>query len=174
MNAFFAILADEDTIAAYHNLVTEQQGFVDEMRTYIMSAKHCVPFLNPGRLVEAFTDSSKSAVWGWGVLLSFKKAEKGWGEAKAAKSDAEVYMCDVLLPCAPSKSVTTATGQEIAVGEGTFQPPREGEKIEFQVVQVPHGIIKELSSVRIHIPQVWNPSSRWLLLGSGVRVRLGG
>jgi hypothetical protein len=41
------------------------------------------------------------------------------------------------------------TGQEISVGEGSFQPPRDGEKSEFQTVQVPHALLKELSSVLV-------------------------
>ena len=41
------MIPDEDAIAAYHSLVTEQQGFVAEMRSYSMNAKYCVPFLNP-------------------------------------------------------------------------------------------------------------------------------
>jgi hypothetical protein len=41
------VIPDEDAIAAYHSLVTEQQGFVAEMRSYSMNAKYCVPFLNP-------------------------------------------------------------------------------------------------------------------------------
>ena len=95
------------------------------------------------------------------MLLAFKKAEKGWGASGGAgmaggagKGEGDMYLCDVLLPCAPSKSITTATGQEIAVGDGSFQPPREGEKVEYQTVQVPHVLLKDLSSVRIHIPQV--------------------
>jgi len=147
------VIHNEDEVSAYHTLVTEHQMAVDEMRSYIMAPKTCVPFLNPGRLVEVYSDSTFGAVWGWGVLLSFKKSEKGFGGKQAAKGDAEHYICDILLPCAPSKSVTTSTGQEISVGDSTFQPPREGEKKEFQTVQVPHVLLKQLSSVRIHIPQ---------------------
>ena len=56
------------------------------------------------RPVEAFADTASSKVWGWGVLLSFKKSEKGFGGSapgKDGKGDGDAYICDVLLPCAP-------------------------------------------------------------------------
>lgn len=157
------VISDLEGITAYHGLVCEVEACDCEMRAYVMAPKVCVPFLNPGRLVQVFADSGCGSVWGWGVLLSFKKSErdKGFGDtggAVAGKSEGDVYMCDVLLPCAASKSVTTATGQQIAVADAfsssssSFQPPREGEKSEFQTVQVPHVLLKSLSSVRIHIP----------------------
>ena len=149
------VIPNEDAVASYHSLVTQHQDYLDHMRGYMTRPKACVPFLNPGRLLEVYADDTKGAVWGWGVLLSFKKSTRA--DARTAKDDVDLnvdmYLCDVLLPCAASKSVTTASGQQIAVGEATFQPPREGEKIEFQAVQVPHELLKELSSVRIHIPQ---------------------
>jgi len=60
-----------------------------------------------------------SALWFFqgvtsGAELTFENFQ--YGGKQAAKGDAEQYICDILLPCAPSKSVTTSTGQEISVG----------------------------------------------------------
>ena len=50
------------------------------------------------------------------------------------------YLLDVVLPCAAAKSIDTASGQRIEVGErgvSTFVPPREGERSEMQARPAP-------------------------------------
>eukprot|EP00960_Hanusia_phi_P004771 138374-Hanusia_phi.AAC.1 len=143
------VVADEPLVAEYHELVTQRSKVEEEMRSYVLSPKVAVNFLNPGRFVECFSDETHGASWGWGVLVSFKKAEK---EKSGAPGSA--YLLDLLLPCSTRKTIILPTGKEMAVGDNdSFLPPREGEKHEIQVVQLPLSMVKSLSSIRVYVPQ---------------------
>ena len=73
------------------------------MDSIILSPKHCLPFINPGRLAKVRHGKKN---FGWGIIINFKK------EKVTNPDDEPVYRVDVMVQC--DKESVKSTSSEIA------------------------------------------------------------
>ncbi len=67
----------------------------------------------------------------------------------------DTYTLDVVLPCAATAAITTASGQIVEVGEKVYAPPTPGGRSELHVVSMPLEMLSGFSAVVVKPPQVF-------------------
>ncbi len=68
------MIRDESVVAEYHQLQDQLSKLKQSIRDTISQPIHCVPYLQPGRLLKV---KEGDRDWGWGVVVNFQKvAEK--------------------------------------------------------------------------------------------------
>ena len=73
------------------------------MDSIILSPKHCLPFINPGRLVKVRHGKKD---FGWGIIVNFKK------EKNTNPEEEPVYRVDVMCNC--DKDSVKSNSSELA------------------------------------------------------------
>ncbi|XP_073227309.1 exosome RNA helicase MTR4-like [Porites lutea] len=132
-------IPNEESITAYYKIRQQLKRLGNDMLSFIHQPKFCLPFMQPGRLIQV---KSNSDDFGWGVVLNFqKKANQKSGPTQGET----LFVVEALLNCS-SKSVKSADGE-------TPQPCRPDEKGEMQVVPILLNLVKAISSVRLYIPK---------------------
>ncbi|PFX30767.1 Superkiller viralicidic activity 2-like 2 [Stylophora pistillata] len=164
-------IQNEESIMSYYKMRQQIKRLGEDMLAYVHQPKYCLPFMQPGRLVEV---KNNDIYFGWGVVLNFqKKANQKDGkpfhprvtplafgqisltvllppicihELWSGPTQGEtLYVLEVLLNCS-SQPVKSADGD-------TPQPCRPDEKGEMQVVPILLQLVKAISSVRLYIPK---------------------
>jgi ATP-dependent RNA helicase DOB1 len=103
--------------------------------------ENLLPFLSIGRLVHVV---NKGVDWGWGASVNFSKKKmqvKKGGRRDSGEPSGEVFIVDVALHIQPKKK-----------NEDPSPAPLEGEG-EVEVVPILSDCIKEVSSLKIHLPK---------------------
>ncbi|CAH3186779.1 unnamed protein product, partial [Porites evermanni] len=132
-------IPNEESITAYYKIRQQLKRLGNDMLSFIHQPKFCLPFMQPGRLIQV---KSNSDDFGWGVVLNFqKKANQKSGPTQGET----LFVVEALLNCS-SKSVKSADGE-------TPQPCKPDEKGEMQVVPILLHLVKAISSVRLYIPK---------------------
>lgn len=132
-------IQNEESIMSYYKMRQQIKRLGEDMLAYVHQPKYCLPFMQPGRLVEV---KNNDIYFGWGVVLNFqKKANQKSGPTQGET----LYVLEVLLNCS-SQPVKSADGD-------TPQPCRPDEKGEMQVVPILLQLVKAISSVRLYIPK---------------------
>ena len=114
------------------------------MRKVVTHPNHCLPFMQPGRLV---TVKYKDYNFGWGAVVSFTHLASKKGENKTPW---ESYIIDVLLTVSESSFVPTQANSELPPG---IFPAIPGEKTRVEVVPVLLSSIASIGSLRIFFPK---------------------
>ena len=109
-----------------------------------LAPRHLMRFLQPGRLVWVVEGGGASGegmglVRGWAVLLGWRHQ---FHRPIDPLEDADRYVCDVLLPCAPGA----------AAGESPTPAALEAADAEASVLSVRLPCVRALSVVRLHLP----------------------
>ncbi|XP_045833561.1 DExH-box ATP-dependent RNA helicase DExH9 isoform X2 [Trifolium pratense] len=146
------VIEEEDSLKDYYNLLEQLRSFNKEVRDIVLLPKHCLPFLQPGRLVSIQCTSSDEDIspifiedqLTWGLIINFERI-KGVSEDDASiKPEDASYKVDILTRCVVRKDKLGKKSVEIV-------PLKEhGEPI---VVSIPISQINTISSLRLYIPK---------------------
>jgi len=129
------ILDNEESLAEYHSLKEQIKKLNSFIQEIITQPIHCLPYLQPGRLVKV-TDGSFE--YGWGVVVNFQK-KQGKGINQTNDNLTSQYIIDVLLNCDPNSNSPAPC------------PPNETPI--FQIVPITMNLLENISSIRIYIPK---------------------
>ncbi|KIW67276.1 hypothetical protein PV04_06541 [Phialophora macrospora] len=138
------IIEDESNIRAYYELRKQLDVYAEDMRMVIVHPNYCLPFMQPGRLVE-IKDGGHD--FGWGAVLNFSRRSQGRSTEKLAPQ--EEWVLDVALQVADGLTPATKTHQSLPPG---IRPPHPGEKSKVEVVPVLLKCVHKISHVRIYPP----------------------
>ncbi|KAL1980621.1 hypothetical protein VTN96DRAFT_3911 [Rasamsonia emersonii] len=139
-------IPDEGTIREYYDLRKQLASFTEDMQAVISHPNYCLPFLQPGRLVQIkYLDYD----FGWGAVVNFKQRKPSKG-SKEEFTPHQSYVVDVLLKIADGSSVGTKTHSDLPSG---VRPPQDGEKVRVEVVPVLLSCIQAISHIRIFLPK---------------------
>ncbi|CAJ2634911.1 unnamed protein product [Trifolium pratense] len=146
------VIEEEDSLKDYYNLLEQLRSLNKEVRDIVLLPKHCLPFLQPGRLVSIQCTSSDEDIspifiedqLTWGLIINFERI-KGVSEDDASiKPEDASYKVDILTRCVVRKDKLGKKSVEIV-------PLKEhGEPI---VVSIPISQINTISSLRLYIPK---------------------
>lgn len=132
-------IPNEESITSYYKIRQQLKRLGNDMLAFIHQPKYCLPFMQPGRLIQVKSNDSD---FGWGIVLNFqKKANQKSGPTQGET----LFVIEALLNCS-SKSLKSADGD-------TPLPCGPDEKGEMQVVPILLHLVKAISSVRLYIPK---------------------
>ena len=138
------IIEDESNIRAYYELRKQLNTYAEDMRMVIIHPSYCLPFMQPGRLVEVKDGEND---FGWGAVMNFaRRAQKNSTEKLAPQ---EEWVLDVAMEVAEGPAPATKTHQSLPPG---VRPPQAGEKAKVEVVPVLLKCVHKISHVRIYPP----------------------
>lgn len=147
-------IPDEGTIREYYDLRKQLAGFTENMQDVISHPNYCLPFIQPGRLVQI---KHGDYDFGWGVLVNYKERRAPKNSTEKIE-DHQRYVVDVLLKVAKGTTSGTKTHQDLPKG---VRPPEDGEESRMEVVPVVLNCIKAISHIRIFLPKdLQSPDSR--------------
>ncbi|KAL8541877.1 hypothetical protein ACS0TY_002938 [Phlomoides rotata] len=146
------IIEDEDSLENYYSLLQQYKALKKEVRDLVFSPKHCLPFLQPGRLVSVQCTKNESSPSfsiqdevTWGVIINFERV-KAVSEDDANKNpEYASYTVDVLTRCKVLKDENAKKTISIL----PIKEPGEPAVISIQISQQ----IDSLSSIRLVIPK---------------------
>lgn len=146
------VIDEEDSLKDYYNLLEQHRSLNKEVHDIVISPRHCLPYLQPGRLVSLQCTSSEEDLvpifiedqLTWGLIINFERI-KGVSEDDAnIKPEDASYKVDILTRCVVTKDKLGKKSVEIV-------PLKErGEPI---VVSIPISQVNAISSLRLYIPK---------------------
>lgn len=139
------VIEDENAIKAYYELRKQLDIYAEDMRNVIIHPNYCLPFMQPGRLVEV-KDGEHN--FGWGAVINFTK--RGSNRSTEKLTPQEEWILDIALECADGATPGTKTFQSLPVG---IRPPQPGEKSKIEVIPVLLKCVQKISHIRIFPPQ---------------------
>jgi len=140
------VIEDENTIRAYYELRKQLDTYAEDMRNVIIHPNYCLPFMQPGRLVEIKDGDN---YFGWGAVINFAKRYNG-RDSSENLTPQESWILDVALECAEGPTPGTKTFQSLPPG---VRPARPGEKSRVEVVPVLLKCVQKISHIRIFPPK---------------------
>ncbi|KAF3324786.1 superkiller viralicidic activity 2-like 2 [Carex littledalei] len=142
------VIEEEESLKDYYDLLKQYRSLKSEVCGIVFSPKYCLPFLQPGRLVQiqcstdndipSYTSQNGTT---WGVIINFNKV-KSSSEDKGPE-DSE-YTVDVLTRSTLNKEAGAKTPAKIVSVNDSGEPV---------VISIPLSQIDSLSSVRLFIPK---------------------
>lgn len=77
------VIEDENSLKDYFNLLEQHRSLYKEVRDIVLSPRHCLPFLQPGRLVSLECTSSDTDLppifiedqLTWGLVINFERVK---------------------------------------------------------------------------------------------------
>ncbi|KAL2024127.1 hypothetical protein VTK56DRAFT_9907 [Thermocarpiscus australiensis] len=144
-------IPDEATVSDYYNVRNQLDDLTKDFLAVIQHPRHCVSFMNPGRLVRIQTPSGID--FGWGAVFDFvprKASKKGDPEDWPAQ---ESYFIDVLLKISlDSKKFNSSAKGDSDVPDGVV-PANSGEEHTWEIVPCLLSCMTALSTIRLHLPK---------------------
>ncbi len=137
------VIEDESNVRAYYELRKQLDAYAEDMRMVIIHPNYCLPFMQPGRLVE-IKDGEHD--FGWGAVLNFTRRQGKSGENLPAQ---EEWVLDVAVQVAEGSAPATKVVQSLPPG---IRPPKFGESSKLEVVPVLLKCVHKISHVRIYPP----------------------
>ncbi|KAK4924120.1 ATP-dependent RNA helicase mtr4, partial [Elasticomyces elasticus] len=115
------IIEDENTIRSYYELRRQLDTYAEDMRMVIIHPNYCLPFMQPGRLVEIKHGEHN---FGWAAVINFAKRTYNKDSSETLPPQ-EQWQLDVALPCAvDAPAMPTKATQNLPAG---IRPAKEGE-----------------------------------------------
>jgi len=127
---------NEEQASSYYRLRQQIERLGRQMDQIILSPQHCLPFINPGRLVKV-RHGKKS--FGWGIIINFKK------EKVTNPEEEPVYRVDIMVNC--DKDSVKANSTELA------RPAKDDDGVMEVIGFSLKDCLSSLSCVRLMIPQ---------------------
>jgi hypothetical protein len=169
-------IEDGDAVAEYVNLADTLSVLRAERRDVLNLPAHCVPFLQPGRLVRVCARDPKRVASaatragedGGAASLAAAGVQTEWGVVVKHERDGGEYVVDVLCVVEEEdRSVASESRRDDEMGSAagakrrwkivdirsTITPTREPRVVPLRVSQ-----IDRLSSVRVYLPKDMRPS----------------
>lgn len=77
------VIEEENSLKDYFNLLEQHRALNKEIRDIVLSPRHCLPFLQPGRLVSLECTSSDEDLplifiedqLTWGLVINFERVK---------------------------------------------------------------------------------------------------
>lgn len=77
------VIEEENSLKDYFNLLEQHRALNKEIRDIVLSPRHCLPFLQPGRLVSLKCTSSDEDLplifiedqLTWGLVINFERVK---------------------------------------------------------------------------------------------------
>ncbi|CAN6198182.1 unnamed protein product [Urochloa humidicola] len=141
------VIEEEESLKDYYDLLQQYKSLNKDVRDIVLSPKHVLPFLQPGRLVRLQCSTDEAATFSidenvtWGIIINFEKVKSHGEERRPEDSD---YTVDVLTRCSVSKDSS---------GKKTMKIVHLKERGEPVVISLPLSQIDGLSSIRMYIPK---------------------
>lgn len=139
------VVEDEGTIRAYYELRKQLDIYAEDMRNVIIHPNYCLPFMQPGRLVEI---KHGEHYFGWGAVINF--ARRSQTKDSTELPEQEKWILDIALECADGPPVPTKTFQALPPG---VRPAIPGQPSKVEVVPVLLKCVQKISHVRIFQPK---------------------
>jgi ATP-dependent RNA helicase DOB1 len=139
------VISDEGTIREYYELRKQLDAFADDVQHVITHPNYSLAFVHPGRLVHL---KYKDADYGWGVVIN-QKPRKQAKNATEKLTPHQSHIVDVLVKLAEGSAIGTKSFQDIP---SSIRPAQEGEAYRHEVVPMVLSCIREISHIRIKLP----------------------
>lgn len=140
-------IADESTIRDYYDLRQQIAGYADDMRQVIMHPDHCLPFIQPGRLVYV---KHNDFDFGWGVVVDSQQRRIPRHMTEPYPPQ-ESHIVHVLINVSEESSTGILKGDDV-LPPGVRPPPKDG-KSRMEVVPTMLSCLQKLAMVRIQPPK---------------------
>nr|CAB3466687.1 unnamed protein product [Digitaria exilis]CAB3469175.1 unnamed protein product [Digitaria exilis]CAB3469180.1 unnamed protein product [Digitaria exilis] len=141
------VIEEEESLKDYYELLQQYKSLKKDIRDIVLSPKHVLPFLQPGRLVRLQYSTDEPATFSidenvtWGIIINFEKVKSHGEDRRPEDSD---YTVDVLTRCSVSKDSSGKKVMKIVPLKGRGEPV---------VISLPLSQIDGLSSIRMYIPK---------------------
>lgn len=149
------VVEDEFRVKEYYDLKQQLQGYEDDSRQVISHPGHILPFLQPGRVVHVKIGNFD---YGWGMVATFdKRANKN--PSSRIYTDHEAYVVTVFVSSMFVDSpVNLIKLSNPDMPEG-IRPARGEEKSRAEYIPITLDSIREISSVRLKMPDDYKSSA---------------
>ncbi|KAL2329452.1 hypothetical protein Fmac_017033 [Flemingia macrophylla] len=146
------VIEEENSLKDYFDLLEQHKSLNQEVRDIVLSPRHCLPFLQPGRLVSIECPSSDDDLppifiedqLTWGLVINFDRVKSASKDDASVKPEDASYNVDVLTRCVVRKD---------KIGKKSIKIVPLKEIGEPLVVSVPLTRINTISSLRLYIPK---------------------
>ncbi|KAI0816866.1 antiviral helicase [Trametes gibbosa] len=150
------VVPDEALVASYYDYRQQLDQMAADFRAVITHPNYCLPFLQPGRLVQV---KYQKLDFGWGVIVNYQKRlpPKNRPGPKPEEVPAhEQYIVDVLLYCTKGSTLPKDRNTTTPTPGGVLPCPagRGGEPL---VVPVLLSTLDSVSRLRIVMPKDLRP-----------------
>ncbi|XP_078433326.1 RNA helicase, ATP-dependent, SK12/DOB1 protein [Wolffia australiana] len=143
------VFEEEDKLNDYYDALKNYKSLKEDVRSIVITPKHCLRFLQPGRLITILCENDDAAPTlsfeeqlSWGVIVNFERVKSTISEGRKAE-DAD-YVVHVLARCTVKKdSGEKKSTQVVPLSEN-------GEPV---VISLPLSQINSLSSICLHMPK---------------------
>jgi len=75
------VIEEEESLKDYYDLLQQYRSLKKDVRDIVLSPKHVLPFLQPGRLVRILYSTDESPTFSidenvtWGIIINFEKVK---------------------------------------------------------------------------------------------------
>ncbi|XP_061367617.1 DExH-box ATP-dependent RNA helicase DExH9 [Gastrolobium bilobum] len=146
------VIEEENSLKDYYNLLEQHRSLNKEVHDIVLSPRHCLPFLQPGRLVSLQCTSSNEDLppifiedqLTWGLVINFERVKSVSEDDASIKPEDASYNVDILTRCVVRKD---------KIGKKSVKIVPLKEPGEPLVVSVPISQINTISSLRLYIPK---------------------
>ena len=148
-------IESEDSVADYFASEQLLQRTQADMAVTIRQPTHCVPFLQPGRLVQLRAGNKD---WGWGALVRAKKsggrvaADTLLG-AIASDESREAQLLEVLVIVQDVPADVDKESLSPFEQHSRYLPGYHSESSKIEALQVSLDAISRLSAIRLNLPK---------------------
>lgn len=146
------VIEDEMTIRGYYELRKQLDAYIEDMRMVMIHPNYCLPFMQPGRLVEIRQGAHN---FGWAAVINFARRAQDRNRTEKLAPQEE-WVLDCALVCADGPAVPTKTTSDLPAG---MRPAQDGEKTRVVVAPVLLKCVHRISHVRIFPPKDVSSSS---------------
>lgn len=99
------VIEEENSLKDYYNLLEQHRSLNKEVRDIVLSPRHCLPFLQPGRLVSLQCTSSDDDPpiiiedqLTWGLVINFERVKSvSEGEFSVVYGDLYIFLYKILV-----------------------------------------------------------------------------
>ncbi|XP_019852783.1 PREDICTED: superkiller viralicidic activity 2-like 2 [Amphimedon queenslandica] len=141
------VIEDEDNVTSYYKMRDHISKLSMQMQRFITKPTYCIPFMQPGRLVNVIVDG---ADFGWGAVINFQKKT-----SQTTSIPETIYIVEVLLRCSTDSAVPKpATGHN--------------NREEMRIIPSSLNSLHKLSSVRVYLPKDLRPSDSRFMVGKSI------
>uniref|UniRef100_A0A804R1A1 DExH-box ATP-dependent RNA helicase DExH9 n=1 Tax=Zea mays TaxID=4577 RepID=A0A804R1A1_MAIZE len=100
------VIEEAESLKDYYDLLQQHRSLKKDVHDIVLSPKHVLPFLQPGRLVRIEYSTDEPANFSidenvtWGIIINFEKVKSHGEDKRPEDSD---YTVDVLTRCSVTK-----------------------------------------------------------------------
>ncbi|KAK7272835.1 hypothetical protein RIF29_13875 [Crotalaria pallida] len=146
------VIEEENSLKDYYDLLEQHRSLNKEVHDIVLSPKHTLPYLKPGRLVSLQCNSSNVDLptiftedqLTWGVVINFEMVKSVSEEDANIKPEDASYNVDVLTRCVVKKDKLGKKSVKIVPLKELGEP---------RVVSVPLSQINTISLLCLYIPK---------------------